>query len=104
MSFPTPKKETGATRAPAKHYDANNTRIDTEAQLARLVKALRAGARTTVELYRHFDILHPPARVRQLRKRGFEIDTVWVESETLPGIRHRVGKYVLQGEPKGGAA
>lgn len=104
MSFPTPKKETGATRAPAKYSTPNDTRTDTEAQLARVLAALRNGPITTVQLVREHDILHPPARVLQLRKRGYDIATFWVESETLPGVRHRVGKYVLQGEPKGGAA
>lgn len=104
LSFPTPKKETGAARAPAKDYTPNDTRTDTEAQLGRVVAALRNGPVTTVQLVREHDILHPPARVLQLRKRGFDIVTVWVDTETLPGVRHRVGKYILQGEPKGGAA
>lgn len=104
MSFPTPKKETGATRAPEKYSTPNDTRTDTEAQLARVLAALRQGPKTTVQLVREYDILDPRARIHQLRRRGYGVDTVMVPVETLPGVRHRVGKYVLRGEPKGGAA
>jgi Helix-turn-helix domain len=100
----TPKKETGTTRAPAKSSKTEFTRTDTESQLARLLHRLRIGPITTVRLVHDFDILHPPARVLQLRKRGFEIATVWVITETFPGVRHRVGEYVLQREPKAGTA
>jgi hypothetical protein len=99
-----PKKENGPRRAPSKVSTQKHMRTDTEAQLARSLARMRLGPVTTVELVREHDILHPPARILQLRKRGYDIATVWVTAETLPGIRHRVGKYVLQGEPKGGAA
>ena len=82
-----------------------NRRTDGESQILRFLIASRIAPRTTVELSREFDILHPPARVLQLRKRGYEIDTVWVLVETEPGVVHRVGKYVLRKEPsRGGAA
>ena len=97
-----PKKEAGTPRAPAKSSTTNNTRTDTEAQLSRLLTVLRSGATTTVQLVREHDILHPPARILQLRKRGFDIKTVWVSAETLRGAVHRVGKYVLVGEPMRG--
>ena len=93
-----PKKETSTPRAPAKSRTTNNTRTDTEAQLSRVLTVLRCGATTTVQLVREHDILHPPARILQLRKRGFDIATVWVNAETLRGAVHRVGKYVLLGE------
>ena len=90
-----PKKETGTPRASAKSRTTNNTRTDTEAQLSRVLTVLRCGATTTVQLVREHDILHPPARILQLRERGFNIVTVWVNAETLRGAVHRVGKYVL---------
>ena len=99
-----PKKETGALGAPAKSNTPNDTRTDTEAQLSRVLTVLRSGPETTVRLTREHDILHPPARILQLRKRGFDIATVWVNVETLHGAVHRVGKYVLLSEPVRGAA
>ena len=99
-----PKKETGALGAPVKSNTTNDTRTDTEAQLSRVLTALRCGPTTTVQLVREHDILHPPARILQLRKRGFDIVTVWVNAETLRGAVHRVGKYVLLSEPVWGTA
>ena len=99
-----PKKETGARGAPVKSSTTNHTRTDTEAQLSRVLTVLRCGPTTTVQLVREHDILHPPARILQLRKRGFGIATIWVNAETLHGAVHRVGKYVLLSEPVRGAA
>ena len=99
-----PKKETGTARAPVKPSTTSDTRTDTEAQLSRVLAVLRSGPTTTVQLVREHDVLHPPARILQLRKRGFDIATVWVNAETLRGAVHRVGKYVLQGEPARSAA
>ena len=103
----TPKKKAGpvapgTTLVTTKTNTSNDTRVDTEAQLSRVLTALRIGPATTVQLVREHDILHPPARILQLRKRGFEIATVWVSAETLRGAVHRVGKYVLVGEPMRG--
>jgi Helix-turn-helix domain len=96
---PTPKKK-AAHKGTADTANApKNRRTDGESQILRFLIASRIAPRTTVELSREFDILHPPARVLQLRKRGYEIDTVWVRVETEPGVFHRVGKYVLRKEP-----
>ncbi|MBK9161253.1 MAG: helix-turn-helix domain-containing protein [Nitrosomonadales bacterium] len=42
------------------------------------------------------DILCPAARVLELRRRGYPIDTVWIERPTDCGKLHRVALYVLQ--------
>lgn len=97
---PTPKKKAAHQGTADTANTPKNRRVDAESQMLRFLEAARTAPRTTVELSREFDILHPPARVLQLRKRGYEIDTLWVHVETEPGVLHRVGQYVLRSEPK----
>ena len=101
---PTPKKKAAHKGTAVIANTLKDRRVDAESQMRRGLVALRIAPRTTVELSREFDILHPPARVLQLRKRGYEIDTLWVHVETEPGVIHRVGKYVLRKEPSCGRA
>ena len=46
---------------------------------------------------RYLDVYHCPARVLQLRKRGYKIVTHWQTIITESGEKHRVGLYVLEG-------
>lgn len=70
------------------------------AQAARLVTALRVGPISTIAATQVLDIVHPPSTVRWLRNRGYSIKTEWIYKTTEPGRRpHRVGLYVLAGEP-----
>jgi hypothetical protein len=98
---PKHKKEMAANKAATKKTTSKKdvTRTDAESQCRRIIEALRAAPRTTVELCREFDILHPPARILQLRERGHVIVLHWVYVETIPKVFHRVGKYVLMSEP-----
>jgi glucose-6-phosphate-specific signal transduction histidine kinase len=70
-----------------------------DAQRRRLLERLRAGAVSTIQARRELDILHPAARVMELRKRGFEIETREAIEATQEGQRHRVALYVLRAEP-----
>lgn len=59
---------------------------------------------TTLHAREHYGIMHPAARVMELRKRGFNILLHWVEEADSTGTVHRQGHYVLhQGEYKGAA-
>ncbi len=49
-----------------------------------------------IEARRDLDILSPAARVLELRRKGYRIDTVWIKQPTDCGKLHRVAKYVLQ--------
>ncbi len=69
-------------------------------QRQRLLTRLRAESVDTVTARRELDILCPAARVLELRRRGYPIDTVWIERPTDCGKMHRVALYVLQA--KGG--
>lgn len=68
-------------------------------QAERLLAALRCFAITTFEAMRYLDVYYPPARVQQLRKQGYKIDTHWQVVETESGDKHRVGLYVLEVQP-----
>ncbi|GAB6038193.1 helix-turn-helix domain-containing protein [Fundidesulfovibrio butyratiphilus] len=74
----------------------NNT---ASVQRARLLDALRRESLTTLEARSKLDVLHPAARVMELRRRGHSIVTVWTTDLTPEGRPHRVARYILrQGE------
>ena len=65
-------------------------------QRAIVLSALREDAQTTISLRHHFGVMHPAARVQELRDRGYRIDAVRVASITPDGVRHHaVARYVL---------
>jgi hypothetical protein len=50
-----------------------------------------------LEARSELEILAPAARIFELRRMGYRIDTIWVTEETETGIPHRVALYVLIG-------
>ena len=84
----------------SKAANQNNTQADsnsTEAQRKRLINWLHThGQIDTITARRELDILCPAARVLELRKRGYQIETVWTERPTDNGKLHRVAMYVLK--------
>ena len=68
-----------------------------KAQADRLLEALRRFAVTTFEAMRYLDVYYCPARVLDLRKRGYKIVTHWQTVITESGEKHRVGLYVMEG-------
>jgi hypothetical protein len=75
-----------------------NTGTDTNAaaQRARLLDALRRDSLTTLEARRLLDVLHPAARVMELRREGHNIVTAWTTDTTPEGNAHRVARYFLR--------
>ena len=70
------------------------------AQRARILAHLQAGRPlTTIQARRELDVLHPCARVLELRRAGWPISMAWVSEETDAGQRHRVGRYWLEVQP-----
>ncbi len=69
-------------------------------QCARLLRALHMFSINTFEASRGLGVYHPPARILQLRKKGFCIETIWQVIEAENGDKHRVGCYVLRSEVK----
>ena len=67
------------------------------AQRSRLLAALIKGPVSTLDARKFHDILHPAARVQELRNRGHLIDTVWTDDVTAEGNVHRVALYLYRG-------
>ena len=67
-------------------------------QRAITLSAISIAPKSTIELRHEFGIMHPAARIQELREMGHEIDTVRVTDVTPDGIKHKaVAKYVLRG-------
>ena len=75
----------------------------TAAQRLRAIALLRSGPKRTIQLRREGDILAPAARILELKRRGFDILTHWVQEATDCGKLHRVALYVLMRETGGSA-
>lgn len=71
-------------------------------QRARLLEAMRVRAGvTTLEAMRFLDIVDPRARIVELRKEGYRINTSWVHQPSECGRPHAVGLYTLTGSVEG---
>lgn len=65
-------------------------------QRARLLECLRKNdSINTIEARSWIYILHPPARILDLRQRGFDIATIPDLSQTGDGVVHRVARHFL---------
>ena len=74
------------------------TNSNAAVQRARLLAALKRRALTTLQARRELDVLHPAARVMELRDDGYQIVTTWTYDATTEGHLHRVARYQLTGE------
>ena len=75
---------------------ANPTDLCAEAQRVRLLTEFhRVGSVTTLGARQHLCVMHPAARVMELRRRGIDIATVWTREADALGVEHRVARYVL---------
>lgn len=64
-------------------------------QRKRLLERLRLGTVSTLEARRELDIMHPAARVMELRNAGYQIDRLTVDEPSDCGQLHKVARYVL---------
>jgi len=80
----------------SKILNPNDT--STSNQRAITLSAISSAPKSTIELRHKFGIMHPAARIQELREMGHEIDTVRITEMTPDGIKHKaVAKYVLRG-------
>ncbi|WP_366759873.1 helix-turn-helix domain-containing protein [uncultured Thiodictyon sp.] len=56
---------------------------------------------STLEGRNELGIMHPAARVQELRDSGYRIDTVWTHQTDTTGRRHRVARYHWRGLVEG---
>lgn len=72
---------------------------DAETQANRSLEAFQTLiSLTTQDLRQELDIMHPAGRVKELRARGFDIQTHWENYPTACGKLHRMGRYVYMGK------
>ncbi len=81
----------------AQKKDTSNHHKSAEAQRQRILGHLHRRSLNTIESREQLDVLHPAARIMELRKRGYNIETHWVTEPTGCGRLHRVAKYILTG-------
>ncbi|HEY8160108.1 MAG TPA: helix-turn-helix domain-containing protein [Methylobacter sp.] len=74
---------------PKKNYST-----DLNQQCAMLLAWLQTATITTLQAREELDILHPAARIQELRDRGHNIITHWTTSDTSKA-KHRVACYAL---------
>ena len=77
-------------------HDLTNT--NAAAQRARLLATLKQRAVTTLQARRELDVLHPAARIMELKRDGHPIEMMWTRDVTSEGHLHRVARYHLIGE------
>lgn len=75
------------------------TDTDTPTQIVLLAAALRLYSITTYEASRALDIYHPAGRIKDLRKQGYNILTLWTTVQTEAAVAHLIGRYVPLAEP-----
>lgn len=89
-------QEKGHPKA-APYTQANHNDNSAHSQRLLLIGWLQLhGIITTIEARRDLDILHPAARVQELREIGHDIATNWTQGETECGRKHRIARYVLR--------
>lgn len=67
-------------------------------QRARLLKHFENCTHlSTLQAREELGILHPCGRIMELRKRGHQIETHWINEADNNGVLHRIGLYVYQG-------
>lgn len=77
--------------------------LSTQAQRRRVLKHLQSQPLTTLEARACLNVMHPAARVMELRQHGHKITTQWRIDHDNEGRPHRVACYVLLSEQEGAA-
>lgn len=91
-------KDKGAPREGTPSKTPRGDSNSAHAQRQRLLERLIITPIDTVTARHELDILCPAARVLELRRRGHEIETVWIERQTDCGKLHRVALYSFKPE------
>lgn len=67
------------------------------AQRKRIIDFLRIRPLDTLTARKVLDVMHPAARVMELRNKGIGIKTIWIDRQSDCGKIHRIACYVLAG-------
>ncbi|WP_434108009.1 helix-turn-helix domain-containing protein [Paraburkholderia caffeinilytica] len=89
------KKAAAQTSAAKEIFNAQYSN-DAAAQRNRIFEFLRQhGSLSTLDARHLIDVMHPAARVMELRSAGHQIATIWSHETTSEGGAHRVARYYL---------
>ncbi len=89
-------KKKAHTKAGSEDNKINFNDNSTTNQRVKVLDYLKTHGKATVEeLKTDLDVLAPPARIKELREQGHDIDTVRKYWTSEHGIKHRVGVYVF---------
>jgi hypothetical protein len=64
-------------------------------QRTRLLDSLRQRSISTIEARRELDIMHPAARIMELRRDGYQIEKITVDERSDCDQLHKVARYIL---------
>lgn len=56
---------------------------------------LRHGSATTIDLRERCCAMHPAGRIKEMRRIGWNIVTVWTRDKDAQGNEHRCARYIL---------
>jgi hypothetical protein len=97
--MPTNKKAATFTGAAQNKSQMQSIGNDTTAQRNRLLHFLQLhGSLSTIDARHLIDVMHPAARVMELRRQGHDIMTAWAHETTPEGGTHRIARYHLMRE------
>jgi len=90
----------------ATHYSNSQSKQrysnSSSSQRTRILKYFENCPRlSTLEARQLLGIMHPSARIMELRQTGWLIDTHWVHEPDANGVPHRIGLYLYKGCAKG---
>lgn len=86
----------GAASSVPYHYTASAVVESHSRQRAAILEWLQRGAGlTTLQARNELGVMHPAGRVRELRRRGFDIKTYWRVDFDATGNPCRQGLYIL---------
>lgn len=94
-------KKAAARKSAAKKIFKAKYSNDAAAQRSRVLDFLRRhGSLSTLDARHLIDVMHPAARVMELRRFGHDIATIWSQETTPEGGRHRVARYHLMSKAR----
>lgn len=94
MKKPTGSKGTRQARSKAQ---SNASDTSFHAQRQRIGEyLLRYGSATTIDLRERCNAMHPAGRIKEMRRIGWNIVTVWTHDTDAQGNAHRCARYVLK--------
>jgi len=95
------KKAAARTSAAQIKSQSQSGRNDAAAQRSRVFEYLRLhGSLSTLDARHLIDVMHPAARIMELRQAGHSITTVWTHATTPEGGTHRIARYRLLREAR----